>query len=300
MWHGIKGAKWARQCLGCQRAKIHRHTRPQLEKLPVPEGRFRHVHVDLVGPLPPSDGHTYLLTAVDRFSRWPEAFPLRSIDAPTVAQAFTLGWVARFGIPDILISDRGPQFVSSLWGEMARTLGTSLHHTTSYHPQSNGMVEHLHRQLNAALTARLRDATWIRQLPWVLLGIRAATKEDLDCSPAELVYGHQLRLPGTTAGGRPVPRSVRIRPGTQGGNGEPPTLPHGTSSTCGASPPLHSGRVAAVPHGVDKTRRTPPTSYPELRWPLRSPRERPQSVLTTPGRQGRLRGHRSPEAGQHP
>ena len=106
--------------------------------------------------------------------------------------------------------------------------------------------------------------------------------------------------PGTTAGGRPVPRSVRIRPGTQGGNGEPPTLPHGTSSTCGASPPLHSGRVAAVPHGVDKTRRTPPTSYPELRWPLRSPRERPQSVPTTPGRQGRLCGHRSPEAGQHP
>ena len=77
VWHGIKGdiSKWARQCLECQRAKIHRHTRPQLEKLPVLEGRFHHIHVDLVGPLPPSDGHTYLLTVVDRFSRWPEAFP---------------------------------------------------------------------------------------------------------------------------------------------------------------------------------------------------------------------------------
>ena len=207
VWHNIKRdvSKWARQCLACQRAKIHRHTKPRLEKLPVPEGRFRHVHVDLVGPLPPSDGHTYLLTAVDRFSRWPEAFPLRSIDAPTVAQAFTLGWVARFGVPDVIISDRGPQFVSSLWGEMARTLGADLHHTTAYHPQSNGMVERLHRQLKAALTARLQGAAWIRQLPWVLLGIRAATKEDLDCSPAELVFGGQLRLPGQPPEEGPFP-----------------------------------------------------------------------------------------------
>ena len=51
VWHNIKRdvSKWARQCLACQRAKIHRHTKPRLEKLPVPEGRFRHVHVDLVG-----------------------------------------------------------------------------------------------------------------------------------------------------------------------------------------------------------------------------------------------------------
>ena len=207
VWHDLKRdvAKWARQCLDCQRVKVHRHMCPSLDHLPVPEGHFRHVYVDLVGHLPPSEGHTYLLTAVDRFSRWPEAFPLRSTDAATVAQAFNLGWVSRFGIPEVIISDRGPQFVSSLWDEMAKTLGTSLHRTSAYHPQSNGMVERLHRQLKASLTARLKDAAWIRQLPWVLLGVRAAVKEDLSCSPAEMLYGHQLRLPGQAPQEDPLP-----------------------------------------------------------------------------------------------
>ena len=124
VWHDLKRdvAKWPRQCLDCQRAKVHRHTRSSLDRLPVPEGRFRHVHVDLVGPLLPSDGYTYLLTAVDRFPRWPEAFPLRSTDAARVAQAFNLGWVSRFGVPEVIISDRDPQFVSSLWSEMAKVV----------------------------------------------------------------------------------------------------------------------------------------------------------------------------------
>ena len=188
--------------------------------------------MDLVGPLPPSDSRTYLLTEVDRISRWPEAFPLHSIDAQTVAQAFTLGWVARFGIPDVIISDRGPSVrLIPLGGRLVRTLGTSLHYTTSYHPQSNGMVERLHQQLKATLTARLRDATWIRQLRWVLLSIRAATKEDLGCSPARTGVRAPATSPGTTARRRPVPISIRIQPWTQGGNGASPTHPHGTSST---------------------------------------------------------------------
>ena len=88
---------------------------------------------------------------------------------------------------------------------MAKTLGTSLHRTSAYHPQSNGMVERLHRQLKASLTARLKDAACIRQLPWVLLGVRAAVKEDLSCSPAEMLYGHQLRLPGQAPQENPPP-----------------------------------------------------------------------------------------------
>ena len=198
VWYNMKKdiTRWARQCEYCQRSKVQRHTKPPLERIPMPNGRFRHVHVDLVGPLPPSDGHAYILTAVDRFTRWPEAFPLRSIDALSVAQAFNMGWVSRFGVPEIITSDRGPQFVSSVWTELARTLGVDVRHTAAYHPQSNGMVERLHRQLKAALMARLKESTWVRQLPWVLLGLRAATKEDIDCSPAELLYGQQLRLPG--------------------------------------------------------------------------------------------------------
>ena len=52
------------------------------------ERRFDHVNVDLVGPLPPSHGFTYLFTMVDRTTRWPEAVPLSSTTAPDLARAF--------------------------------------------------------------------------------------------------------------------------------------------------------------------------------------------------------------------
>ena len=81
VWHGLKKdvRDWATTCLECQRAKVHRHTKAPLELFPVPERRFDHVNVDLVGPLPSSHGFTYLLTMVDRTTRWPEAVPLTSL-----------------------------------------------------------------------------------------------------------------------------------------------------------------------------------------------------------------------------
>ena len=64
-----------------------------------PDAHFTHVHNDIVGPLPTSNGYTHLLTAVDRFTRWPEAIPLMDTSTKTVAHAFLLGCVARFGVP---------------------------------------------------------------------------------------------------------------------------------------------------------------------------------------------------------
>ncbi|XP_025266774.1 uncharacterized protein LOC112638775 [Camponotus floridanus] len=74
-------------------------------------------------------------------------------------------------------------------------LGTTHLRTTAYHPQANGMVERFHRQLKAAIRCHGGDR-WTESLPTVLLGIRAAWKEDIRATAAELVYGETLRLPG--------------------------------------------------------------------------------------------------------
>lgn len=164
--------------------------------------------MDLVGPLPPSQGFTHLLTMVNSTTRWPEVAPLSSTTSAEVARAFISAWVARFGTPLDLTSDRGSQFTSELWTAVATGLGVKLHRTTSFHPQANGMCERFHRTMKAALRAALTDSNWVDRLPWVLLGLPSAPKEDLQSSSAELVFGQPLRVPGEFLPGATAPGSV--------------------------------------------------------------------------------------------
>ena len=186
---------WTRTCLTCQRSKVQVHTVSPIGQFQPPDARFDHIHIDLVGPLPPAGGYTHLLTCVDRFTRWPEVIPLPSTNTETVAQAFLFGWVARFGVPSSLTSDRGGQFESHLWEHLMKLLGISRIRTTAYHPSANGLVERFHRQLKASLMSKA-TTNWLEALPVVLLGIRSTLKQDLHCTSAELVYGTTLRLPG--------------------------------------------------------------------------------------------------------
>ena len=198
VWPGLRKQVgiWAKACLRCQAAKVHRHTTAPVDQFVPATRRFDHIHVDIVGPLPPSQNYRYLLTVVDRFTRWPEAIPLVDAQTTTCAKALALHWIARFGVPAELTSDRGSQFTSELWATLSQLNGTRLHRTTAYHPQSNGIVERFHRHLKSALMARLTGPDWIDELPWVLLGIRTVPKEDLECSSAEMVYGAPLTVPG--------------------------------------------------------------------------------------------------------
>ncbi len=198
VWKGMakQVREWAKCCLVCQKSKIHRHVKASLGVFDVPQARFEHIHVDIVGPLETSNGFTHLLTVVDRFTRWPEAIPLLQTDTFSCARALIAGWISRFGIPLHMSSDRGAQFTSQLWSDIATLLGIKLHHATAYHPQANGLVERFHRHLKDALKARLcTNHKWIDELPWVMLGIRTAPKDELGTSSAELVYGSPLIVP---------------------------------------------------------------------------------------------------------
>nr|VZI45164.1 unnamed protein product [Spirometra erinaceieuropaei] len=206
VWPGMhKDLKaWTRACIACQRSKIQRHNKAPIGTFPGPGARFSHVHLDIVGPLPLSNGCSYLLTCVDRFTRWPEAIPLPDIAAPTVVKAFLSRWVAIFGAPSTITTDRGAQFESHLFQSLRSFLGCTRIRTTAYHPAANGMVERFHRQLKASLRAADDPENWTDHLPLVLLGIRSSIKSDLDCSAAELVFGATVRLPGQMIS--PTPR----------------------------------------------------------------------------------------------
>ena len=143
---------------------------------------------------------------------------MTDIMAESVAQTFVGGWVARFGVPSTITTDRGRQFESQLWKFLTQMLGCKHLRTTAYHPIANGMIERFHRQLKASLKARNTATHWTEALPLVLLSTRTAVKGDLHASVAELLYGTTLRLPGeffekdqTEVVSDPTPFLARLR-----------------------------------------------------------------------------------------
>ena len=116
---------------------------------------------------------------MDRPTRWPEAVPISDTSACAVVEAFLQTWVARFGVPSTLTSDRGPQFASALWAELCRLLGVDHVQTTTFHLQSNGLLERFHRRLKDALCAQATSPSWVTQLPLIMLFLQATPREDV-------------------------------------------------------------------------------------------------------------------------
>jgi len=117
------------------------------------------------------------------------------MSAHTVASSLVTNWIARFGVPDVITTDQGRQFEFDLIRALNTTFGIQHVHTSPYHVQANGLVECLHGTLKAALITQ-ESLHWSQRLPIVLLAFRNTIKPDTGSTPAELVYGTTLRLPG--------------------------------------------------------------------------------------------------------
>ena len=96
--------------------------------------------------------------------------------------------------PAGITSDRGAHFTSSLWSSICSLLNIKHKTTTTFHPQSNGIVERFHRQLKNSLRAHLASSSWFELLPWVLLGLHTSPRDDSATSASEAVYGSDLTL----------------------------------------------------------------------------------------------------------
>ena len=118
-------ALYYRTCLPCQTSKISRENKTKPVQFDIPEARFQYVHVEIVRPLLISSGYRYLLTMVDRYSRWSEAIPMMEMTAETCARAFYNNWIARFGSSGLITTNHGRQFESEFFNELLSMMGRS-------------------------------------------------------------------------------------------------------------------------------------------------------------------------------
>lgn len=160
-----------------------------------PDARINKLHIDIVGPFPHSEGYRYLLTCIDRFTRWLEAIQLPYITAPAVAAGFFSTCAYRFGCPTEVITGCGRHVDSLPFTELTLLLGMTRFHFKAYHPQRNDDVERRYRHLNTSLATQNNPSQWVGNLPLTHLGMRTAIKSDLGCCCEELVYDTNLRLP---------------------------------------------------------------------------------------------------------
>ena len=192
----IEIGSWSGSCLQCQQSKISSNVKSSVPQIPVPGWWFLYAHVDIVGPLPSSHGYSYLLTMIGRSTRWPEVVSLSSITAESYVHAFISTWVSRCSVPATLTSDRGSQFISSIWTGVCRELGITVSKMTSYHPQANGMIERFHRRMKVSLRTWAVCSNWFHNLPLVLLGLWTVSKEGTGFCSAEAVYSSALSVLG--------------------------------------------------------------------------------------------------------
>ena len=179
-------------CDSCQRrGRARRRERLLPLKVGVP---FDKIGIDIKGPLPlTTKGNRYLVVAMDYFTKWPEAKAIPNAQAKTVARFIFDEIICRHGVPKEILSDRGTHFNNNLIEELCRRYDTKHRLTSSYRPQTNGMVERFNRTIGESLAKLIipkdENKEWDDYVNAVLLAYRTKKHETTGFTPFYLVYG---------------------------------------------------------------------------------------------------------------
>jgi transposase InsO family protein len=136
------------------------------------------------------------LTVIDEGTRYPEAFPLPSIEAERIAQSL-VQLFSRLGVARVILSDQGSNFTSTLLKQLYDMLGVKGITTSPHRPQSNGKCERYNGTLKKVLKKLCitYEKDWDEMLPYPLLAYRETPSEETGFSPFELLYGRSVRGP---------------------------------------------------------------------------------------------------------
>ncbi|SJL08498.1 uncharacterized protein ARMOST_11862 [Armillaria ostoyae] len=189
---------YVKGCETCQRTKSNTQAKSApLHPNAIPTEPWTHISVDMVTGLPDSNGHDALLVVVDRFSK-------AIILVPCNVELSAEGWArilrdhvyARHGMPQVVISDRGPQFVSTFMKELYRMLDITQNASTAFHPQTDGQTERVNQEVEKYLRIFINyhQTDWADWLPLAEFAHNNRAHSATGKSPFMILYGRNPRI----------------------------------------------------------------------------------------------------------
>ena len=188
---------WVGECEVCARAK-NEHTRAKglLLPLPTPTGPWKHISLDFIVGLPKDQGHSAILVVIDSLTKLAHFIPCRNLPtAGQLAQILLTQVVRLHGLPEVILSDRGPQFTARFWQVWCKALGIASNTSTSFHPQTDGQTERLNQTLKQFLRCYAHKAadSWVALLWLAELAYNNLTHKSTGTSPFMATFGYHPR-----------------------------------------------------------------------------------------------------------
>lgn len=198
-WKGLRADvdAYINNCNPCNRSHVPRDRAPGfLHPLPVPERPWQHLTMDFKSFPSDKAGYDCLFVIMDRLSKSSVSIPChKTINARRMAELFLTHVWRHEGFPDSIVSDRGPQFISSFWKEVCRILGIKIKLSTAFHPETDGQTEIMNQYIDQRLRPFVNhyQDNWSELIPMMDYAQRTLPHETIGMSPFELLKGYAPR-----------------------------------------------------------------------------------------------------------
>ncbi|CAA7040234.1 unnamed protein product [Microthlaspi erraticum] len=200
-WVGMKRdvADWVAKCNTCALVKAeHQVPGGLLQSLPIPEWKWDRITMDFVVGLPVSRTFDAIWVIVDRLTKSAHFLAIKKTDgAAVLARKFVREIVRLHGVPASIVSDRDPRFTSEFWRAFQAEMGTKVHLSTAYHPQTDGQSERTIQTLEDLLRMCVLDwgGHWADHLSLVEFAYNNSFQASIGMAPFEALYGRPCRTP---------------------------------------------------------------------------------------------------------
>ena len=190
--------EYVKKCAICAKRKAVAGNKAPLKSMPPPDHVWQTMAMDIVGPITESTaGNCYILVMGEYFTRYTVTAPMPNQTADTVAKTFINSIILQPGVPEKVLTDRGPNFLSETMDELYKQLEIERLRTTAYRPCCDGMVERFNRTIADMIASYVTNQPnrWDEYLPYATFAYNTAVHSSTGYTPFYLMFGREAREP---------------------------------------------------------------------------------------------------------